>query len=232
LYQNIGDNEFSNAINAGTDIYVMLQNKAGLNTRDEAKKVFYKMLFGRPSNELERLFEGANFIQWINWYKAQTDPRNPHNKEKPYSNLAFLLQTYEVNIMSEIWQNLAQKNIPFLTVHDEIIARQTDTHTVRTTIESVLNKHFKSYKLNVDKLEIKQVQAPAEPINKKSFFDIGMDILGEQNNMTKNRLLAEMIKRYNITDTRAAKGFDLLLNAGIIEATNVDTYFMTHSTPY
>jgi deoxyribodipyrimidine photolyase len=134
--------------------------------------------------------------------------------------------------MSEIWQNLAQNNIPFLTVHDEIIARQTDTETVKTTIKSVLNKHFKSYKLNIDKLENKQVKEPSEPINKKSFFDIGFDILGEQNNMTKNRLLAEMMQKYNITDTRAGKGFDLLLNNGIIKATNVGTYFMTHSTPY
>lgn len=229
LYQNIGINAFSDTINNGTDIYTMLQNKAGLSNRNEAKKLFFQMLFGKPSNELERLFEGANFIQWINWYKGETDHRNPHGKEKTYSNLAFLLQTYEVRIMSEIWQNLAQKNIVFDSIHDEIIAKESDTETVKTTIESVLNKHFKSYKLNVDKLEIKP--AP-EPINKKSFFDVGMDILGEVNNLTKNRLLAEMIRKYNITDTRAAAGFDLLLNNGIIEATNVDTYFMKHSTPY
>ena len=85
--------------------------------------------------------------------------------------------------------------------------------------------------ISESKTAIPEPLAP-EPINKKSFFDIGMDILGEQNNMTKNRLLAEMIRKYNITDTRAGKGFDLLLNNGIIEATNVDTYFLTHSTPY
>jgi hypothetical protein len=232
LRQAVGENSFSTAINEGKDIYLELMHTAKLKSRDEAKKRFFQILFGKPNEELKQLFNDANWINWINWYKAQTDPRNPHNKEKPYSNLAFLLQTYEVNIMSEIWQKLAQKNIPYLTVHDEIIARQTDTDTVKTTIESVLNKHFKSYKLNIDKLETKQVQLPAEPINKKSFFDIGMDILGEQNNMTKNRLLSEMIKRYNITDSRAEKGFELLLNNGIIEATNVDTYFMKHSTPY
>jgi hypothetical protein len=82
-----------------------------------------------------------------------------------------------------------------------------------------------------NKTAIPEPPAP-EPINKKSFFEIGMDIIGEQNNMTKNRLLAEMIRKYNITDTRAAAGFDLLLNNGIIEATNVDTYFLSHSTPY
>ena len=230
LYQNIGKNEFSDTINKGADIYTMLQENAALSTRNDAKKLFFQMLFGKPSNQLDKLFAKANFIEWINWYKGQIDPRNPHNKEKPYSNLSYILQNYEVRIMAEIWLKLALKNIPFLTVHDEIIARQSDTDTVKTTIESVLNKHFKCYKLNIDKLE-KQVQEPT-PINKKTLLEIGFDILGEVNNLTKNSLLAEMIRKYNITDTRAKAGFDLLLKNNIIEPTNVDTFYMTHSTPF
>ena len=229
LYQNIGKNEFSDTINEGADIYTMLQENAALSTRNEAKKLFFQMLFSRPNNDLEQMFKGANFIQWINWYKNTIDERNPHSKEKTYSNLAFLLQTYEVNIMSEIWRNLALKNIPFLTVHDEIIARQTDTDTVKMTIQNVLNKHFKSYKLNVDKLD--QTPAP-KPINIKSFFDVSMDILGERNHLTRDILLNEMIQKYSITDTRAEKGFELMLNNGIIGATHLGTYYMKHSTPF
>jgi len=225
LYQNIGANEFTDTINNGTDIYSMLQNKAGLSTRNDAKKLFFQMLFGKPSNELERLFEGANFIQWINWYKGETDHRNPHGKEKTYSNLAFLLQTYEVRIMGEIWQNLALKNIPFLTVHDEIIARQTDTKTVKTIIESVLNKHFKSYKLNVDKT----TPAPKKP---KDLFSIGMELIGEQNHLSKQNLIDRMIQMYQITDTRAETGLKSLLDSRIIDMTHLGTYYMKHSTPY
>jgi hypothetical protein len=236
LFDNIGENDFSSAIFEGIDIYSMLQQKAGLSTRNEAKKLFFQMLFGRPSNDLERLFEKANFIQWINWYKSETDHRNPHGKEKTYSNLAFLLQTYEVNIMSEIWQNLAQKNIPFLTVHDEIIARQTDTETVKTTIESVLNKHFKSYKLNINKLEGKanqqQEPAPAQT-PKKLLSDIAIDLIGIQNNMSKENLLIAMIQKYNITDTRAAAGVDKMLESNLISEVHFGgLYYLTNSTPF
>lgn len=154
LDKEVGNNAFSDTINNGTDIYTMLQQKSGLSTRDEAKKLFFQMLFSRPSNSLERLFNGANFIQWINWYKSTIDERNIHSKEKPYSNLAFLLQSYEVRVMGEIWAVLERLNIPFLTVHDEIIARQIDTEKVKKSMESVLSKHFATFKVNVKKSEI------------------------------------------------------------------------------
>lgn len=148
LYQNIGNNAFSDAIFQGVDVYSMLQAKAGLKTRDEAKKRFFEMIFGKPSNELERLFEGANFIQWINGYKSKPDPRNPHHRAKPYSNLAWLLQTYEVRVMGEVWQKLGEAGMAFSSVHDEIICTQSDCLQVQQIIETVLNKHFQTYKLN------------------------------------------------------------------------------------
>ena len=170
LHDNIGKNEFSETISAGVDVYVMLQKKAGLQTRDEAKKLFFRMLFSKPSNELERLFKGADFIQWINQYKSIFDDRNPHGKEKTYSNLAWLLQTYEVAMMSEIWRRLKAKRIPFLTVHDEVICRISDEGTAKTIIESVLNKHFKNYKLNIGRTNadaiIEVLKAEPEPERK------------------------------------------------------------------
>ena len=149
LFQNVGENAFSAAIFEGVDIYTMLQQRAGLSTRNEAKKKFFQMLFSRPSNELEKLFQGANFIQWINHYKGIQEPKNPHSKQKPYSNLAFLLQNYEVLVMSEIWRNLGEKGIPILTVHDEIICRISDTETVETVFNNILSKHFKTFKINI-----------------------------------------------------------------------------------
>ena len=149
LFQNVGENDFSSAIFEGVDVYTMLQQKAGLNDRNDAKKRFFQMLFSKPSNELETLFEGANFIQWINNYKSIIDSRNPHGKQKTYSNLAWLLQTYEVTVMNEIWRNLAEKAIPALTVHDEIICRKQDTNEADTIIKNQLSKHFKTFKINM-----------------------------------------------------------------------------------
>lgn len=149
LFQNVGENSFSDAIFQGVDVYVMLQEKAELSTRNEAKKRFFEMLFSKPSRQMEQLFQGANFIQWINKYKNTIEPRNPHGKEKTYSNLAWLLQNYEVSVMSEIWRKLAENGIPFLSVHDEIICRQSDKNKVETIFRNELSKHFQIFKINI-----------------------------------------------------------------------------------
>ena len=169
LFDAIDKNEFSDAIFSGVDIYTMLQEKLNLPTRDKAKKVLFQILFGRPNSEMEILFANADFIKWINWFKSIKDERNPR-QGKNYNNLAWLLQNTEVSIMSEIWQQLAKQNIPFLTVHDEIICRNSDAKTSKAIIESILNKHFRKYKLNEKQCEtIQAQQAPKPPQQKKAF---------------------------------------------------------------
>lgn len=148
LTQAVGENSFSQAINDGIDVYSMLQSKAGLKSRDEAKKLFFEILFGRPNDKLSKLFDGANFIQWINKYKSENEPRNPHGKSKQYSNLAWLLQSYEVQIMGKIWRTLAQNAIPFVTVHDEIIVQQTSLKQATEIMNNELSKHFINFKIN------------------------------------------------------------------------------------
>lgn len=63
LTSNIGGNDFSKAIDVGTDIYILLQEKAGLKTRDGAKKLLFKILFGFPSDDLQRIFGDAEWIK-------------------------------------------------------------------------------------------------------------------------------------------------------------------------
>lgn len=147
LFQNTGKNAFSDAINEGRDVYEMLQSMAGLNSRDEAKKLFFRMLFGRPSDELGTVFSDGRFMDWINAYKSRPETRNPHGTRQ-HTNLAWLLQSYEVYIMSQVWQLLAQNGIPFLSVHDELIIRQSDTEKAFQITNIILSKHFKNYKLN------------------------------------------------------------------------------------
>jgi hypothetical protein len=148
LRQAVGENSFSATIDEGTDVYLMLQSTAKLASRDEAKKRFFQILFGKPNEEMAKLFEGASWIEWINKYKSTIEPRNPHGKEKTYSNLAWILQTLEVRVMSEIWRTLAESGIPFLTVHDEIICIQSDAQKVETIFHNELSKHFKTFKIS------------------------------------------------------------------------------------
>lgn len=148
LHDHIGKNSFSDALFDGKDIYLILQSKAGLQSRDEAKKRFYDITFDRPDNRLEQVFGAEKWIIWVNEYKSKPDPRNPKG-EKIYNNLAWLLQSYEVRIMSTIWRKLAENAIPFLTVHDEIICQRSDAGKVEKIMNSVLSGYFRTFKINI-----------------------------------------------------------------------------------
>lgn len=148
LKERIGVNDFTDWTERGDDIYILIQKYAGLETRDIAKKRFFEILFAPANDDLERMFGNAKWISWINWYKNKYEPYNPHSKEKPYSNLAWLLQTKEVSIMRKVWQSLIEADIPFLSVHDEIIVKQQDLEPSRVIFNGVLAETFKYFNLN------------------------------------------------------------------------------------
>ena len=148
LRTEIGDNEYSRWMDEGHDIYVMLQKKAGLNDRDAAKKRFFEIMFAPPSRQLADMFGAADWIQWINDYKSRPIKENPHNEEKEYSNMAWLLQNTEVDVMRKVWRNLLNADILFLTVHDEIIVRKQDEAQAYQIFASVLNSEFTYFRLN------------------------------------------------------------------------------------
>jgi hypothetical protein len=148
LFKALGPNQYSDWIHSGEDIYVRLQNGMQLNTRDEAKKRFFEIIFGYPNKKLSDAFGGSNWINWINDFKTNPIKDNPHSQSKPHSNLAWLLQKTEVMIMTEVWKKLLTWNIPFLSVHDEIIIRQSDLEQSERIFDSVLKEHFTYYRLN------------------------------------------------------------------------------------
>lgn len=147
LYDAIGSNEYSTWINQGKDIYIELQKKADLNNRDEAKKKFFEILFSKPSNALKDLFGVSEWINWINDYKQANVPANPHYKDKPHSNLAWLLQSTEVKIMMQVWTKLVSLRIPFLSVHDEIIIQVSRANEAENIMREVLSKEFQYFKI-------------------------------------------------------------------------------------
>lgn len=148
LKDELGENEYSNWISSGNDIYIMIQEKAKLKNRDEAKKLFFKILFAPANNKLAEMFGASNWINWINEFKSKPLLSNPHTIEKEYSNLAWLLQTTEVKVMYKVWHNLINNNILFLSVHDEIIIRERDLIEAEIIFKTVLDYEFEYYKLN------------------------------------------------------------------------------------
>ncbi|MFZ4548682.1 MAG: hypothetical protein ACOYN4_14645, partial [Bacteroidales bacterium] len=154
LMQAIGPNDYSTWIDSGQDIYLILQQKARLLTRKDAKSYFFKITFGWPNNNLANLFGNTNWITWINDYKSRIEPRNTHNKGKLHNNLAWLLQSTEVALMRNVWHGLNSANIPFLTVHDEVIVKQSDQQRALSIFSSLLALEFTFFKLNCTGLSL------------------------------------------------------------------------------
>lgn len=148
LKSKIGSNEFSFWLDDGQDIYKILQDKTGLSSRGEAKKLFFQILFSKPNEDLKKLFGSASWITWINEFKGTPLVSNPQPQDKMHNNLAWLLQTTEVEVMTKVWQELVIKNIPFLSVHDEIIVQLKDFLQAEMIFSDILSVEFPFFRLN------------------------------------------------------------------------------------
>lgn len=145
----IGDNVFSDSIFHGNDVYVLLQESASLDSRAEAKKMLFRLIFGKPMDDIGTMFKGdTDWVKWINKYKSNTEPRNPH-KEHKHTNLAWLLQFSEVQVMACVWDALKDAGVPFLTIHDDVLCREEDEHRAHTIMKEVLKHHFKRFSINI-----------------------------------------------------------------------------------
>jgi hypothetical protein len=169
LKNKVGDNEFSKWIDEGKDIYIMLQAKTNLSTREDAKKKFFEILFAHSNESLSKTFGDANWITWINEFKSKPFEPNPNTLEKNHSNLAWLLQTSEVQLMRKVWHQLLNHGIKFLSVHDEVIIKATDHQKALEIFQDVLSKELTFFKLS-DKStdEVKKVKSTSpEPPQKQ-----------------------------------------------------------------
>lgn len=151
LVNAIGKNPFSTAIFNGEDVYVVLQKAAGYKTRPEAKKCLFQLIFGKPMNDIGSVFGGdTSWVDWINAYKSRREPKNPHGKNEFHTNLAWLLQYSEVQVMTDIWTALMRRSIPFLTIHDDVLCMDKDKDVVFRIMEKELKLHFDSFEIVVD----------------------------------------------------------------------------------
>lgn len=152
LEDAIGSNSFSEAIFNGEDVYIHIQKESKLEARKDAKKYFFELIFGKPMKEIGGMFKGSTkWVEWINNYKKTEEVNNPH-KEHKHTNLAWLLQFSEVQVMSGIWQRLMDHGIPFLTIHDELLCKVQDKEKVNTIMSEELSKHFRKFTINVYEL--------------------------------------------------------------------------------
>jgi hypothetical protein len=151
LEDKIGYNEFTYWLEEGKDIYELLQVKANLPDRETAKKKFFQILFGKSNESLAANFGNCDWIEWVNDFKSKPLHSNPNTEEKEHSNLAWLLQTTEVKLMRKVWEALIKADIIFLSVHDEIIVRESDQDETYNIMHRILSQEFKFFRININK---------------------------------------------------------------------------------
>jgi hypothetical protein len=151
LYEAVGVNAFSSAVFAGIDVYLLLLDfNKDITTREEAKKFLFQLIFGKPMTDIARAFKGdTNWVEWINSFKSRVIPANPHSRDM-HTNLAWLLQTQEVSIMSAVWKNLMDLKIKFLSVHDAVLMKEDDKLTAFNVLKAELTKHFPKYEITTE----------------------------------------------------------------------------------
>lgn len=147
LQTQIGNNDFSVVFNNTPDIYCYIQEKLGLRNRKIAKEVTFEMVFGSPwgkgHDQFWELFPKA--AEYIEKIKTTRNPKNP--SKKIHSNLAFMMQQAESEMFRHIWKILLRNNIKFVTIHDSIRCKKSDTDFVLETMHSVLESYLGNVEL-------------------------------------------------------------------------------------
>lgn len=141
LEKEIGSNSFSSCVRHN-DIYLELVDKISGITRDDAKTIFYKIVFGKYDTKHTDMFfsvfsDTKEYITKIKRIKLDSNPSN-----KRHSNLAHLLQRKESDVFRQVWGKLKRNRIMFLTVHDSILIQTKNLNKSLNLITSELMKHI------------------------------------------------------------------------------------------
>jgi hypothetical protein len=225
LKEEVGQNDFSQWLDDGEDIYLRIQSKLNLENRNQAKECFFQILFSKPNQRLNHLFGNANWIKWINDFKSHPFEPNPNTLEKNHSNMAYLLQSKEVSMMKEIWQQLVARKIGFLSVHDEIIVKTKELDKAINIMRTILCKHFACFKLS--KYET-NIPTEIQTIEHK-------ETLSKPQTIEELTNLAEKLIGFNNSKQKTEiPYFDELLKLKIIKETKpiLGNYYLSNSTPF
>lgn len=145
LRREIPNNSLTELLDQGGDVYEFIGESLGLDESDrKTKKVsFYKMIFGYPSKNIKALIDSVfpDITEWI--AKTNTTPNRDNPSSKVHSNLAMMLQRYESELFTSVWNALFESNITFVTVHDEVLVNRSKHLTAMNIMSRVLSTKIK-----------------------------------------------------------------------------------------
>jgi len=142
VLENMGMGEnFTRWMDDGNGLYEYIQDQHNIATRKEAKQFVFKMIFGDYNSKSSKLMYEIfpDLEEPFFKIKSVKDPANP--SRKIFSNLARMLQLHEVEMLKDLGNMLDLMDIPFLSIHDSVLVKQSDF--VRT--ESIFKQIAKQY---------------------------------------------------------------------------------------
>ena len=79
---------------------------------------------------------------------------------------------------------------------------------------------------------LRKVDLPAQDINKPQLIALAKRFIEKDNSYTKEEVIERIKEATKVTQDRAEKGFNLILQAGAIELTQGERYYLTGSNLY
>ena len=159
LLEEIGENNFTKDCN-NNDMYLMFKDLNNLESRDISKKFLFNILFGSPyvlnkeghkfitkeHKQFKKLYPGA--AEYIIKEKLK-----PNKLEKQHSIIAQKLQKIEVDMFTEIWKELKDNKIKFVTIHDSVMVNEKDMDITYEIINRIISEKLKGvkYELRINK---------------------------------------------------------------------------------
>lgn len=145
------------------------------------------------------------------------------------------------NLISSADSTITEAVIPEAVIPEVEALKENNTHARSSEADEVEparpnNTRARSSEPDeADEVEAVRPE-PDPPRRKKTFYDIGLEVLGKQCNKTRSVLIDEMMKRYSISEAKATSGLEKLISNNVIEVTHVEKdierYYMTDSTPF
>ncbi len=134
--------DFTTWISGGNDLYDHIKDVYKIKTRKQSKQLVYKMLFGTHNNKASIMMYNLfpDLQEPLRLIKTEKDPDNP--SRKIYSNLARMLQKLEVRLLKLLASDLEHNLIPFISVHDSVMVKESDLECAKELFEEILDEYL------------------------------------------------------------------------------------------
>jgi len=115
---------------------------------------------------------------------------------------------------------------PITPILVEELVERLDLVSIKT------GERIKKVELREDIKPHPEPEIKAQEIDKPKLIALAQRVIEGENSYSKEDIVARIKEATNVNQERAERGFNLILQAGAIEPTPGDRYYLTGSTPF